>query len=333
MRYSQVNYFGSFLPFNTEHCHWFSKPIEKFVNGNLRISSQRVFTEIKNGGLGLTRMSDFLNCQKCGWIPLLKNANEKWKIDFLLGCGGAAGSARESHFPSNPILKSFARGIEFFRDIHFGKNQNFWEACIYENKFTPISIRPFRLIDRHFWDCDFIKSVKVKQLFNNDTFVNREALQILCDTEENFKLLKKAANNWKNRYVNNLARQSLEDFNTFCSKYKKGSGLFKNLLKTTGNDYVPHNIIKFIKNTDSVIELKESGALNCLWTLNMWDNATKTFIFKLHNNSLGYNLNVSKFVRGHSPLCTFCSLTRNPDDKRETLLHLFYQCRHVEPVI
>ena len=203
MMYSQANYLGSFLPFNTEHCHRFSKPIEKFVNGNLRISSQRVFTEIKNGGLGLTRMSDFLNCQKCGWIPLLKNANEKWKIDFLLGCAGPAGSARESHFPSNPILKSFARGIEFFRDIHFGKNQNFWEACIYENKFTPISIRPFRLIDRHFWDCDFIKSVKVKQLFNNDTFVNREALQILCDSiisEENFKLLKKAANNWKNRY-------------------------------------------------------------------------------------------------------------------------------------
>ena len=65
----------------------------------------------------------------------------------------------------------------------------------------------------------------------------------------------------------------------------------------------------------------------------MWDNATKTFIFKLHNNSLGYNLNVSKFVRGHSPLCTFCSLTRNPYDERETPLHLFYQCRHVEPVI
>ena len=144
------------------------------------------------------------------------------------------GSARESQLPFNPILKSVARGIEFFRDIHFGKNLNFWEACIYENKFTPISIRPFRLIDRHFWDCDFIKSMKVKQLFNNDTFVNREALQILCDTEENFKLLKKAANNWKNRYVNNLVWQSSEDFNSFCSKYKKGSGLFKSYLITPG---------------------------------------------------------------------------------------------------
>ena len=42
---------------------------------------------------------------------------------------------------------------------------------------------------------------------------------------------------------------------------------------------------------------------------------------------------VSKFVRGHSSLCTFCSISRNLDDERESPLHLFYQCRHVEPLI
>ena len=42
---------------------------------------------------------------------------------------------------------------------------------------------------------------------------------------------------------------------------------------------------------------------------------------------------VSKFVRGHSPLCTFCSIACNPEDERETPLHLFFQCEHVEPVI
>ena len=42
---------------------------------------------------------------------------------------------------------------------------------------------------------------------------------------------------------------------------------------------------------------------------------------------------VSKFVRGHSPLCTFCSLNRNPEDERETPLHLFFQCVTVEPII
>ena len=42
---------------------------------------------------------------------------------------------------------------------------------------------------------------------------------------------------------------------------------------------------------------------------------------------------VSKFVRGHSPFCTFCSINRNPEDERETPLHLFFQCKTVEPII
>ena len=77
MLYSQVNYLGSFLPFSQVHHISFSKPIEKFVNGNLKISNCRLYTEVKNGGLGLVRMADFLNCQKCGWLPLTRNINEK----------------------------------------------------------------------------------------------------------------------------------------------------------------------------------------------------------------------------------------------------------------
>ena len=87
------------------------------------------------------------------------------------------------------------------------------------------------------------------------------------------------------------------------------------------------------KTTDSVIPLILSKRLNELWTKNIFDSWQKTFIFKLHNNTLRYNIAVSKFVRGHSPLCTFCELSRNPEDERETPLHLFFQCRHVEPII
>ena len=42
---------------------------------------------------------------------------------------------------------------------------------------------------------------------------------------------------------------------------------------------------------------------------------------------------VNKFVRGHSLLCTFCSINRNLEDERETPLHLFFQCETVEPII
>ena len=70
MLYSQVNYLGSFLPFTKEQIEEFSIPIENFVNGNLRISKQRLYTGTENGGLGLTKMGDFLNFQNAVGHPL-----------------------------------------------------------------------------------------------------------------------------------------------------------------------------------------------------------------------------------------------------------------------
>ena len=52
----------------------------------------------------------------------------------------------------------------------------------------------------------------------------------------------------------------------------------------------------------------------------------------MYNNTLGYIYTVSTFVRAHSALCMFCSLTGNPDDERETPHHLFYAYAAVENV-
>ena len=40
------------------------------------------------------------------------------------------------------------------------------------------------------------------------------------------------------------------------------------------------------------------------------DNEMKTFCFKLHNNTLGYNYTVNKFIGNHNPYCTFCTLSK-----------------------
>ena len=70
-----------------------------------------------------------------------------------------------------------------------------------------------------------------------------------------------------------------------------------------------------------------------VWNRNFFNNSTRTFLFKLHNNILGYNAAVSHFVRGHSSNCTFCTLSGNPEPNRETALHLFYGCRSTERVL
>ena len=88
MLYLQLNYLGGFLPFTPEQILLFSEQIETFVRGNLNISKNRIYTEVKNGGLGLCNIRDFLDTQKCGWLTLAKNNNEKWKEILLTKCLG-----------------------------------------------------------------------------------------------------------------------------------------------------------------------------------------------------------------------------------------------------
>ncbi len=59
----------------------------------------------------------------------------------------------------------------------------------------------------------------------------------------------------------------------------------------------------------------------------------KTFLFKLHNNTLGYNNAVAHFVASHSSCCTFCDAGGDADINAETGLHLFYECVHVSAIV
>ncbi len=82
------------------------------------------------------------------------------------------------------------------------------------------------------------------------------------------------------------------------------------------------NINKFANNMDIIISGEQSRVLNSLWTKNYFSNQDRTFLFKLYNNTLGYNNAVAHFVQGHTPYCTFCDLSRSPDPNYETPVHL-----------
>ena len=119
----------------------------------------------------------------------------------------------------------------------------------------------------------------------------------------------------------------------FIKRYKKGSKIFKNLLTKEKVEFIPHNIKQYSKNIDCVINLSQSKSLGKLWTVPFFDNVLKTFIFKLHNNTLGYNYMVSKFVRHHQDTCTFCDIQETDEEVRETPIHLFFQCASAEPIV
>ena len=209
-------------------------------------------------------------------------------------------------------------------------------APIFKNKYFKLTYRPLTLADENLIQGNIFKKAVLAQLMEGNSVKSKENLETFLEVPippEKYKILKKACNDWYRKYNHENINKRADTFEAFFNKFKKGSKIFKLCLKNNIPDHVPHNIVKYSKTTDSVIPLTLSKRLNELWTKNIFDSWQKTFIFKLRNNTLGYNIAVSKFVRGHSPLCTFCELSRNPEDERETPLHLFFQCRHVEPII
>jgi hypothetical protein len=83
-------------------------------------------------------------------------------------------------------------------------------------------------------------------------------------------------------------------------------------------------MIKFAETTDTIIVPETSKKLNSLWAITALGNSTPTFLFKLHNNTAGFNLAVLHFVRGHLLNCTFSDILETPKEQNETPLHLFF---------
>jgi hypothetical protein len=100
----------------------------------------------------------------------------------------------------------------------------------------------------------------------------------------------------------------------------------QNILNGSGTDFIPHNMIKFVDNTETVIGSESAKYLNSFWNRGYFSNNFRVFIFKLHNNTLPYNTILSHFVREVGRNCTFCNITANPDEEDENVLHLFYSC-------
>jgi hypothetical protein len=82
-----------------------------------------------------------------------------------------------------------------------------------------------------------------------------------------------------------------------------------------------------------VVGLEESKKINRLWNNGLLANSTRTFLFKLYNNTLGYNVTVFHFVRHHSRNCTFCDIAGNQEINDETPFHLFFQCNSVSGML
>jgi hypothetical protein len=244
-----------------------------------------------------------------------------------------------------PILEHICRNYENFQNLFTKHNENFKRCYIIENKNVTRALENRELIRRNIFGNAFLQQNAYKLFglrycdFYNDDGIMAPACDVVACTGIQFTVLqlqtlRSACGVLKERCSKReISEQKHCGIDEFLIRHRKGSGHIRKILSAYAEHGIPHNINKYSDNMDIVISVPQSKFLNKLWSLNIFTNAEKTFFFKLHNNTLGYNNIVAHFVRGHSPTCTFCDLLRTEEEFIETPLHLFYNCTVTSNVI
>ena len=338
MLYSQICYLGCFLPFPEANIKSLENLITGYVSGNLRIGKKRFFSSPESGGLGLFELKTFLDSLKCAWVKRASDLNEIWKIKLYNKSLGSVFNIRHSRYDVNsePIISEIARCFEKFYIAFSTKNTNYKKVKIFENNALTFGLDNARVIDGFLFGVDFynqnrrqLENLSFTDFYTGDrpksyeTFLREKNLNI---SPQQFLTCVGVAATAHIRYN----KGDCTDLPVTLNKFKVPTKFYRKIMIPDPAPFVTHNINKFAESTETIIGYEASKILNSSWNIGYFSNSTRTFLFKLHSNILGYNQSVSHFIRGHSNNCTFCDLVNNPEPEPETPLHLFYNCMTVE---
>ncbi len=290
----------------------------------------------------------FIESQNCVWVKRAQNLNDNWKLRLYRGSNGSIFNIRANNYNKNtePILYNIVKNFEKFIWGHTKVNENFRKTIIFENPIIFFEGNDRRLLTGDFFSNEIIirHGQKVKNL-TVDSLIRREgelvtyeefcAEQQMVVPENKFRIISGACRNLEIRLGKTEADQKKsESIPETCNRIKKLSRIIRRIWEKENHvTEIPHNIRKYSDNTEIIINGDDSKTLNDLWGYNFWDNSIRTFIFKLHNNTLGYNYMVTKHVPNVNKDCTFCELNRVGEESTETPLHLFFTCPYVEPIV
>jgi len=246
---------------------------------------------------------------------------------------------------STPILFEIANSYQIFLEGFTRDNENFWESKLLENNALFLRLREKLPLKIGFFEQVFFTNNKEKILNLRiiDFFLTKDSYKPFDDFKtstglnidrDRFDSLKKLASNAKLKYTKQEPiEKKTTDILTYLMRGTKGCKRYRKKIIGKLEKYIPHNIVKFASNTETIIGIKDSHSLNGVWTKNFFSCATKSFLFKLHNNTAGYNNVAAHFVRGHSPNCTFCDILLNPEEEPETPLHMFFSCEPINQFV
>jgi hypothetical protein len=138
MLISQLTYPGTIFSPSVIQLREMNELIESFVTSNTVIARDRIYLSVKDGGLGMIKLDDFLTAQKCGWIRRLYSAiNDPWRWEFLQRSNYDLESVRIEFFDQgeNPLLYAIASAVCKFQVKYWATNENYLTAPIFNNEF------------------------------------------------------------------------------------------------------------------------------------------------------------------------------------------------------
>jgi hypothetical protein len=242
------------------------------------------------------------------------------------------------------VLAGIVDSYKKFYGKFLGISNNFKRAPLLENEFLKVTVRgknfltvqDLEPLQHHINFAEFANlTISTSKLSNNGNLLTKRDLEnkfgfnVPRELYTKISGIYRTANTRYGREEHFLGLQVAQSFKT----WRKGSRRFRNILINCNDSYVPHNLVKFAQNTDTVITLTCSERLGTIWTWRPLSNQFRTFLFKMYNNLLPYNTILSHFVRGKSRNCTICDVTGNQEINDETVLHLFYDCVLVNDIL
>jgi hypothetical protein len=78
--------------------------MQRFVLNGLNIGSDRIYSPVKNGGLGLFSLREFIMALQCSWIKrCFLSINDNWKCQVAIFGNGNPLVVADDSFVSNNV--------------------------------------------------------------------------------------------------------------------------------------------------------------------------------------------------------------------------------------
>ena len=338
--YSQLSFLGAIFEPPENFINEFKICVINFLKQGGKIAKDRIFLEIDKGGLGLADPYEFISSLKVNvYIKGLKST-DSWGLELKSFLANPLVSFSTQinivNKPTNPILYNLIKAFIRFCQYYWLYQGNILNAQIVDNFFfldgnnaqinnsffNPNTWRRSQNNIQSLVIADFFEPNG--NLYNYDDFCLTNSVFITPNEFIRLKYTLRAAIK-KGRNKINLPSNSILTFLANPKNRAKDYRLYS----------IPssHNIQKCkpMKSrymwAELPIDIDREKFFYPMWGTSFLPMSIKDFAFKIINNQLNFNANLSKFSTTNiDPSCIQCILSNTLPAPRETSRHFFLFC-------